>query len=65
MGKEFRTCPDDALYASTPPLEVLKVILSRAAAVKASGTKREMIVNDLARLLLHKHDAAAVHRGPY
>jgi hypothetical protein len=30
VGKEFRTTPDDALYASTPPLEALRLIVSRA-----------------------------------
>ena len=27
VGKEFRTTPDDALYASTPPLEALRLNL--------------------------------------
>ena len=31
VGKEFRTGPDDALFASTPPLEALRLIISRAA----------------------------------
>ena len=31
MGKEFRTHADDALYKSTPPLEALRLIVSRAA----------------------------------
>ena len=31
VGKEFRTGPDDALFASTPPLEALRLIVSRAA----------------------------------
>ena len=30
-GKEFCTGPDDALYASTPPLEALRLLISRAA----------------------------------
>ena len=30
VGKEFRTGPDDALFASTPPLEALRLIISRA-----------------------------------
>ena len=31
VGKEFRTGPDDALFAGTPPLEALGLIISRAA----------------------------------
>ena len=49
VGKEFRTGPDDALYASTPPLEALRVILSRAATVDVGGSEREIMVNDVSR----------------
>ena len=49
VGKEFRTGPDDALYASTPPLEALQVILSRAATVDAGCREREIMVNDVSR----------------
>ena len=49
VGKEFRTGPDDALYASTPPLEALRVIHSRAATVDAGGQEREIMVNDVSR----------------
>ena len=31
MGKEFPTHADYALYASSPPLEVFRLIVSRAA----------------------------------
>jgi hypothetical protein len=47
VGKEFRTGPDDALYASTPPLEALRMVLSRAATV--GGSEREIMVNDVSR----------------
>ena len=47
VGKEFRTGPDDALYASTPPLEALRVIISRAATVDPGGERREIMVNDV------------------
>jgi hypothetical protein len=49
VGKEFRTGPDDALYASTPPLEALRIILSRAATTYDGSTKREIMVNDVSR----------------
>ena len=49
VGKEFRTTPDDALYASTPPLEALRLIVSRAATVGQNGTHREMMINDVSR----------------
>ena len=42
VGKEFRTGPDDALFASTPPLEALRVLVSRAATVGQGETKKEM-----------------------
>ena len=37
VGKEFKTTPDDALYASTPPLEALRCIVSRAATLDHRG----------------------------
>ena len=49
VGKEFRTTPDDALYASTPPLEALRVILSRAATWDHDGGEREIMINDVSR----------------
>ena len=49
VGKEFRTGPDDALYASTPPLEALRVVLSRAATFEIGGSEREIMVNDVSR----------------
>ena len=48
-GKDFRTGPDDALYASTFPLEALRVVLSQAATVEVDGSERESMVNDFSR----------------
>ena len=49
VGKEFRTGPDDALFASTPPLEALRLIVSRAATVDSEGKKKELMINDVSR----------------
>ena len=49
VGQEFRTTPDDALHASTPPLEALRIILSRAATVCEDGHVREVVINDVSR----------------
>ena len=49
VGKEFKTTPDDALYACTPPLEALRLILSRAATIGEDGKVREVMVNDVSR----------------
>ena len=47
VGKEFKTSPDDTLYASTPPLEALRLIVSWAA---TTGTeRREVMINDVRR----------------
>ena len=43
----FRTTPDDALYVCTPPLEALRLILSRAATIGEDGRSREVMVNDV------------------
>ena len=42
VGKEFRTGLGDPLYASTLPLEALRVLLSRAALADAGKGKREI-----------------------
>ena len=49
VSKEFRTGPDDALYASTPPLEALGIILSGAATTYDGPTKREIMVSNVSR----------------
>ena len=49
VGKQFRIGPDDAAYASTPPLEALRVVLSRAATVEVGVSEREIMVNDVSR----------------
>lgn len=49
VGKEFRTGPDDALFASTPSLEALRLIISRAATVGPGGQRKEIMINDVSR----------------
>ena len=49
VGKEFRTGPDDALFASTPLLEALRLIISRASTLGARGKKNEIMINDVSR----------------
>ena len=50
VAKDFRTGPDDELYAGTPPLESLKLILSHAV----TGSKTRCIMtNDVSRAYLH------------
>ena len=47
VGKEFRTGLDDTLYASTPPLEALRPLISRVATVAEGEPSNEMIINDV------------------
>ena len=47
VGKEFKTYADDSLYASTPPLEALRLIVSRAST--NDGTNRQLMINDVRR----------------
>ena len=47
VGKEYNTYSDDSLYASTPPLEALRLIVSRAATY--DGQARELMINDVRR----------------
>ena len=58
VGREFNTAKDDSLYASTPPIEALRVIVSHAATFRKGGRtkgsyqggrRRELMVNDVSR----------------
>ena len=49
VGKEFRTTPDNAVYASTPPLEALRLIVSRTGTWEDAGCEREIMINDVSR----------------
>ena len=40
---------DDALYAATPPLEALRIVLSYAATQSGEGPRRMLMVNDVRR----------------
>ena len=47
VGQEYARKKDDSLYAATPPLEALRVVLSWAATISKDGKKREVMVNDV------------------
>ena len=49
VGREFNVGKDDSLYASTPPLEALRVVVSNAATDTPSGNRREIVVCDVRR----------------
>ena len=50
VGKEFRTTSDDSLYAATPPLEALRVVISHAATESKDGSQtRAVMINDVRR----------------
>ena len=50
VGTEFNQGRDDTLYASTPPLEALKAVLSYAATNNhEGGRRREVMINDVRR----------------
>ena len=49
VGREFNVRRDDALYAATPPLEALRVVISHSATQSQRGTRRSVMVNDVRR----------------
>ena len=51
VGREYNEGKDDSLYASTPPLEALRLIVSHAASVEENhkGERREIMINDVRR----------------
>ena len=49
VGQEFNTGKNDELYASTPPLEALRFVISSAATWTPCGEQRHVMVNDVRR----------------
>ena len=49
VGREFNVGRDDALYASTPPLAALRLIVSYAATHQETGERRMIMINDVLR----------------
>ena len=51
VGREYNEGKDDSLYASTPPLEALRLIVSHAATIEENhkGERRELMINDVRR----------------
>ena len=48
VGREFNVMKDDSLYAATPPLEAMRLVLSDAATQGELGDK-EVMINDVRR----------------
>ena len=49
VGREFNVGRDDVLYAATPSLEALSLVISHAATHSHSGSRRGVMVNDARR----------------
>ena len=49
VGREFNVGRDDALYAATPPLEALRLIVSDAATIAGGDGTKRLMVNDVRR----------------
>ena len=49
VGREFAVGRGDALYAATPPLEALWLIVSHAATIPVNGPRRTRLINDVRR----------------
>ena len=57
VGREFNVSKDDSLYASTPPLEAVRLVISRAATIPNNGDThggrgkgmKGLMINDVSR----------------
>ena len=49
LGREFAVGRDNALYATTPPLEALGLIISHAATIPEEYPKCTLMINDVCR----------------
>ena len=61
VGKEFADSIDPSLYAATPPIEAMRLILSRAATAVPNGKDKIVMTNDVRRAYFH----AAITREVY
>ena len=61
MGKEFNTHNDMTLYAATPPLEALRLILHLAATYRVGESNYMIMTNDVSRAYFY----APVKEGQY
>ena len=60
-GREFNIGRDDALYASTPPLEALRLIVSYAATHGTDIGRKMIMINDARRAYFY----AKIERDAY
>ena len=49
VGKEFNNGEVDGLFAGTPPLEALRLILSRTATNRSKAEPKTVMINDVSR----------------
>ena len=61
VGQDFNTGKNDELYASTPPVEALRFVISAAATWTSSGEQRHAMVNAVRRAYFY----APTHRDIY
>ena len=62
MAKDFKRCNDPDLYSATPPIEMLRMIVSIAATgLSKNGTKRKIMVNDVARAYFNAPNLTPVY----
>ena len=61
LVREFNVGLDDALYASTPSLEALRLIMRYAATQPLDGQRRIIMINDVRRA----HFYAKIQRDVY
>ena len=66
VGREFNVGRDDTLYAATPPLEALRVVLSHAATWCSSDVSRRrgVMINDVRRAYFYAKATRYIHRDP-
>ena len=53
VGQEFNTGKNDELYASTPPLEALRFVITSAVAWTTSGVQRHVMVIHVRRAFFY------------
>ena len=63
VGKEYTTYADDSVYAATPPLEALRLVISHAATREGVTGKsgKQLMINDVARAYFYAKSKRTVY----
>ena len=64
VAREIKPKGTDSYFAGTPPLALVRYVISRAATLSKTGKRRQLMVLDAERALLHADALTETHVKP-